>query len=65
MGADSRRLVIDGGTPIVDFDIKAFKPVPQSGIDLAVSAMSAGIMYRYQPKKKEDSITAKFERSIL
>jgi len=64
MGADSRRLVIDGGTPIVDFDIKAFKPVPQSGIDLAVSAMSAGIMYRYQPKKKEDSITAKFERSF-
>ena len=64
MGDDSRRLVLDGGAPIVDFDTKAFKPVPQSGIDLAVSTMNSGVMYRYQPKKKEDSITAKFERSF-
>ena len=64
MGDDSRRLVIDGGQPIVDFDNKAFKPIPQAGIDLAVSAMSAGVMYRYQPKQNEQSITAKLERSF-
>ena len=64
MGDDSRRLVLDGGEPIVDFDTKAFKPIPQSGIDLAVSKMNSGVMYRYQPKKKEDSITANFERSF-
>ena len=64
MGDDSRRLVIDGGQPIVDFDTKAFKPIPQAGIDLAVSVMSSGVMYRYQPKQNEQSITAKLERSF-
>jgi hypothetical protein len=64
MGDDSRRLVSDGGESIVDFDIKAFKPIPQSGIDLAVSAMSTGVMYRYQPKQNEQSLTAKLERSF-
>ena len=64
MGDDSRRLVIDGGQPIVDFDTKAFKPIPQAGIDLAVSAMSSGVMYRYQPKQNEQSITANLERSF-
>lgn len=64
MGDDSRRLVIDGGQSIVDFDNKAFKPIPQEGIDLAVSAMSRGVMYRYQPKQKELSLTAKLERSF-
>ena len=59
-----RRLVIDGGESIVDFDNKAFKPIPQEGIDLAVSAMNAGVMYRYQPKKKEQSITANLERDF-
>ena len=59
-----RRLVVDGGDPIVDFDNKAFKPIPQEGIDLAVSAMNAGVMYRYQPKKKEQSITANLEREF-
>lgn len=64
MGDDSRPLVIDGGKSIVDFDNKAFKSIPQAGIDLAVSAMSSGVMYRYQPKQKEQSITAKLERSF-
>ena len=59
-----RRLVIDGGESIVDFDNKAFKPIPQEGIDLAVSAMNAGVMYRYQPKKKEQSLTANLERNF-
>ena len=64
MGQESRQLVADGGQSIVDFDNKAFKPIPQEGIDLAVKAMSAGVMYRYQPKSKELSITAKLEHSF-
>ena len=64
MGQESRQLVVDGGQSIVDFDNKAFKPIPQEGIDLAVKAMSAGVMYRYQPKSKELSITAKLEHSL-
>ena len=64
MGQESRRLVVEGGHSIVDFDNKAFKPIPQQGIDLAVKAMSDGVMYRYQPKSKEFSITAKLEHSF-
>ena len=64
MQHNSRRLVVDGGESIVDFDNKAFKPIPQKGIDLAVSAMNAGVMYRYQPKKKEQSLTANLERNF-
>ena len=64
MGQESRPLVVEGGQSIVDFDNKAFKPIPQSGIDLAVKAMSAGVMYRYQPKSKELSITAKLEHNF-
>ena len=60
----SRKLVVEGGERIVDFDNKAFKPIPQSGIDLAVKAMNAGVMYRYQPKTKEASITATFEHNF-
>ena len=60
----SRRLVVEGGESIVDFDNKAFKPIPQEGIDLAVNAMNAGVMYRYQPKSKEASITANFEHNF-
>lgn len=59
-----RKLVVEGGDKIVDFDIKAFKPVPQEGIDLAVKAMSAGVMYRYQPKTNTGSITAHFEKAF-
>ena len=60
----SRKLVAEGGESIVDFDNKAFKPIPQAGIDLAVEAMQAGVMYRYQPKSKESSITAKLEHAF-
>ena len=60
----SRKLVAEGGSSIVDFDNKAFKPIPQAGIDLAVKAMNAGVMYRYQPKTKEASITASFEHNF-
>ena len=60
----SRKLVAEGGPSVVDFDNKAFKPIPQAGIDLAVKAMNAGVMYRYQPKTKEASITASFEHNF-
>ena len=40
----SRKLVAEGGPRVVDFDNKAFKPIPQAGIDLAVKAMNAGVM---------------------
>ena len=59
-----RKLVVEGGDSIVDFDNKAFKPIPQAGIDLAVEAMQAGVMYRYQPKSKEASITANLEHAF-
>ena len=60
----SRKLVAEGGESIVDFDNIAFKPIPQAGIDLAVKAMNAGVMYRYQPKTKEASLTATFEHNF-
>ena len=56
MSGKRRRLVVEGGERIVDFDNKAFKPIPQAGIDLAVEAMQAGVMYRYQPKTKDASV---------
>ena len=59
-----RKLVIEGGKSIVDFNNKAFKPIPQDGIDLAVQAMHAGMMYRYQPKTKEASLTATLEHNF-
>jgi dTDP-4-amino-4,6-dideoxygalactose transaminase len=62
--SSSRKLAVQGGERIVDFDNKAFKPIPQAGIDLAVQAMQAGMMYRYQPKSNEASITAKLEKAF-
>ena len=64
MQSTRRKLVVEGGSSIVDFDNKAFKPIPQAGIDLAVEAMQAGVMYRYQPKSKEASITANLEHAF-
>ena len=46
----SRKLVIEGGEKIVDFNIKAFKPAPEEGIQNAVELMRDGMMYRYQHK---------------
>ena len=60
MSDSKRRLVVEGGEKIVDFDNKAFKPIPEEGIEMAANAMRRGVMYRYQPKTKEESITANF-----
>jgi dTDP-4-amino-4,6-dideoxygalactose transaminase len=64
MQSTRRKLVVEGGESIVDFDNKAFKPIPQAGIDLAVQAMQAGVMYRYQPKTNIASITANLEKAF-
>ena len=64
MQSTRRKLVVEGGESIVDFDNKAFKPIPQAGIDLAVQAMQAGVMYRYQPKTNVASITANLEKAF-
>ena len=64
MSDSKRRLVVEGGEKIVDFDNKAFKPIPEEGIEMAADAMRRGVMYRYQPKTKEESITANFEKKF-
>lgn len=58
------RLVVEGGPKRIDFDNKAFKPVPEEGISLATQAMRDGVMYRYQPKSAESSLTANFEKKF-
>ena len=64
MSDSDRRLVIEGGESIVDFNSKAFKAVPESGIEDAVATMRAGMMYRYQPKRAEDSHVSLFEKEF-
>ncbi len=64
MTNERRRLVVEGGRPIIDFDNKAFKPIPEEGIALATDAMRRGVMYRYQPKHVDDCLTARFERDF-
>ncbi len=59
-----QRLVIEGGTPAVDVDIKAFKPIPESGIADAIAAMQAGRTFRYGPKEPVDSQVSLFERDF-
>ena len=59
-----RRLVVEGGERIIDFNNKAFKPIPEEGIAMATDAMRRGVMYRYQPPTKEDSLTARFEKTF-
>ena len=57
----SRKLVVEGGERVIHFNTKQFKPVPEEGIEMAVEAMRAGIMYRYQPKEAELSRTTELE----
>lgn len=60
----SRKLVVEGGEKLIDFNIKAFKPAPEEGIEDAVEVMRSGMMYRYQPKRLEDSHTSLFEKEF-
>ena len=64
MTNERRRLVVEGGERIIDFNNKAFKPIPEEGIAMATDAMRRGVMYRYQPPTKEESLTARFEKTF-
>lgn len=57
-------LVVHGGPKVIHFNNKQFKPVPEAGIEMAVQAMRAGVMYRYQPKHADDSRTTQLERKF-
>ena len=64
MSERSRKLVVEGGEKVVDFNIKAFKPAPAQGIDDALESMRAGMMFRYQPKTLEESHVSMFEKEF-
>ena len=64
MSERSRKLVVEGGEKVVDFNIKAFKPAPAQGIDDAVEIMRDGMMFRYQPKTFEESHVSMFEKEF-
>ena len=49
---------------VISRDIKTPDPVPQSGIDEAVSLMSTGRMYRYNVKDAASSTVSKCEVEI-
>jgi cystathionine beta-lyase/cystathionine gamma-synthase len=49
---------------VMNRDIKTPDPVPQSGIDEAVSLMSSGRMYRYNVPNAEESTVSKCEVEI-
>jgi len=49
---------------VISRDIKTPDPVPQAGIDEAVSLMSTGRMYRYNVKDAESSTVSKCEVEI-
>ena len=59
-----RRLVIEGGTPALDVDIKAFKPIPEEGIAAAAQVMRTGRTFRYGPRQPEHSEVSNFEREF-
>ena len=64
MSGRSRKLVVEGGDKVIDFNSKAFKPAPESGIVDAVEAMRDGMMYRYQHKDKANSHVSMFEKEF-
>lgn len=49
---------------VIQRDIKTPDPVPQSGIDEAVSLMSTGRMYRYNVPNAQESTVSKCEVEI-
>jgi perosamine synthetase len=59
-----RRLVVEGGTPALDVDIKRFKPIPEAGISDAVEAMRTGATFRYGVGGPENSHVSRFEREF-
>jgi dTDP-4-amino-4,6-dideoxygalactose transaminase len=62
--ATSNALLTNPIRTTISRDIKTPDPVPQSGIDEAVSLMSTGRMYRYNVKDAESSTVSKCEVEI-
>ena len=63
-GSGPRRLVVEGGTPAIDVNVKRFKPIPESGIADAVKAMRTGATFRYGLGGPEESHVSCFEREF-
>lgn len=64
LAAGTNALLTNPVRTVITRDIKTPDPVPQSGIDEAVSLMSTGRMYRYNVKDAESSIVSKCEVEI-
>ena len=64
MAGRSRKLIVEGGKKVVDFNTKAFKPAPESGITEAVESIRTGMMFRYQHKDKANSHVSMFEKEF-
>ena len=64
MAGRSRKLIVEGGKKVVDFNTKAFKPAPESGIAEAVESIRTGMMFRYQHKDMENSHVSMFEKEF-
>mmetsp|Transcript_20377 Transcript_20377/g.31910 ORF Transcript_20377/g.31910 Transcript_20377/m.31910 type:complete len:435 (-) Transcript_20377:104-1408(-) len=64
LAAGTNALLTNPVRTVITRDIKTPDPVPQSGIDEAVSLMSTGRMYRYNVKDAESSTVSKCEVEI-
>lgn len=64
LAAGTNALLVNPVRTVITRDIKTPDPVPQSGIDVAVSLMSTGRMYRYNVKDAESSTVSKCEVEI-
>ena len=64
MAGRSRKLIVEGGEKVVDFNTKAFKPAPESGIIEAVESIRTGMMFRYQHKDMDNSHVSMFEKEF-
>ena len=57
-----RRLVVEGGERIIDFNHKAFKPIPEEGIAMATDAMRRGVCTATSHRPR--LLTARFEKTF-
>lgn len=64
LAAGTNALLTNPVRTVITRDIQTPDPVPQSGIDEAVSLMSTGRMYRYNVKDAESSTVSKCEVEI-
>jgi len=64
LAAGTNALITNPVRTVITRDIKTPDPVPQSGIDEAVSLMTSGRMYRYNVKDSASSTVSKCEVEI-